>query len=511
MLLKLDKQVMFLTYGYLVFPVILFAIGWLKPLLAIPLTILLCYAVIRSVRDYEDNRPVKLYTSTILISVFIILGVLYWVYLSGIGGFSFQNDDFDLRNATLRDLIDFNWPVIYNYPTEPQIHELAGHQGALVYYFTYWLPSALFGKVFGWGAANVFLYLWTVWGILLGFYWLSRKVKKLSGLLLLMFIFWSGLDVAGYLVHGFRFNYGEHLEFWSSYFQYSSNTTALFWVFNQTIVPWLIVMLLINRISKKMVFFTYALCLPYAPFTFVGLTPFVVYYMVSGRNAKKIFSKEKVVDFSALWHNLKANFSIANLVTAPIIIGAFLLFFTNTSSRFGGLIWGAGGPYNYLGFKTDTLTIIYNYLLFCLFEFGIYVLLIRGKYKKNPVFLIMIASLLLIPSFKMGIYNDFVMRVSIPALTFLYVFVAKFFTDPSPRGSKTRVLKYILIVVLLIGAVTPYNEIHRSIEITSGNPQGIINDRWHTLSTLADFKAGDISNFVVKDPRDKLFFKYLGK
>jgi hypothetical protein len=511
MLPKLDKQVMFLTYAYLVLPVILFAVGWLKPLWAIPLTILLLYAVIRAVVDYEDYRPVKLYTSTILIAAFVILGVLYWVYLSGIGGFSFQNDDFDLRNAMLRDLIDFDWPVKYNYPARPQIHELAGNQGALVYYFAYWLPSALFGKVFGWGAANVFLYLWTVWGILLGFYWLSRKVKKLSFFLLLLFIFWSGLDAIGYLLHGFHFSFGEHLEWWSSFFQYSSNTTALFWVFNQIVVPWLIVMLLVNRISKKLVFFTYALCLPFAPFSFVGLTPFVIFYIVSGKNAKKIFSREKWVNFSALAHNLKANLSVTNLVTAPILIGVFLLFFFNTSSRFGGTIWGPEGPYNYLGFSVDTLSVIFNYLLFCLLEFGVYVLLIRGKYKRNTVFLIMIASLLLIPNFKMGIFNDFPMRVSIPALTFLFVFVAKFFTDPSPKGSKIRILKYILILFLLIGAVTPYNEIYRSIDLTRENPEGIINDRWHTLSTLEDFKTPVIETFVVKDPQHTLFFKYLGK
>ncbi|MCL6589405.1 MAG: hypothetical protein K6U80_05560 [Firmicutes bacterium] len=511
MLKKLDKHVMFLAYAYLVFPVILFAAGWLKPLLAIVLAILLCYGVIRAVIDYEDIRPVKIYTSTILIGLFIILGVVYWVYLSGIGGYSFQNADFDLQNAMLRDLIDFDWPVIYNYPTQPQIHELAGHQGALVYYFTYWLPAALLGKVFGLGAANVFLYLWTVWGILLCFYWLSRKVKKLSVFLLLLFIFWSGLDVAGYFAHGFRFTYGEHLEWWPSYFQYSSNTTALFWVHHQVVAPWIIVMLLVNRISKKTVFFTYALCLPYAPFSFAGLTPFVIYYIVSGKNAKKIFSKEKAVDFPALWHNLKANLSVSNLVTAPILIGVFLLFFANTGSRFGGLIWDSKGPYNYLGFKTDLWTVIINYLLFCLLEFGIYVLLIGGKYKKNPVFLIMVASLLLIPSFKMGIYNDFVMRVSIPALTFLLVFVAKFFTDPSPKGTKTRILKYILFAFLLVGAVTPFNEIYRSADATGKNPQGIINGRWHTLSTLEDLKTSGIGNFVAKDPRDRIFFKYLGK
>jgi hypothetical protein len=71
-----------------------------------------------------------------------------WVALSGIGGFGLQNWDFNFRNAVLHDLVDYSWPVVY-----PQGR-------ILLYYFTYWLPAALAGKIFGWFGANIFLFVW---------------------------------------------------------------------------------------------------------------------------------------------------------------------------------------------------------------------------------------------------------------------------------------------------------------------------------------------------------------
>lgn len=510
---KLDKYVINLTYAYLVLPVILFALGWLKLPLAIMLTILLIYSSLKAAKDFErpstDNYPpIKFRSLKILLALVIIFAIIYWVYLSGIGGFTYQNEDFELRNAMLRDLTNFSWPVEYKYPAQPDTYEMAGHQGALVYYFTYLLPAALFGKMFGWAGANFFLFVWTVLGIMLCFYWLSRNFKRISALLLLLFIFWSGLDAAGWVVRGNPFSIGTHLEWWAGVFQYSSNTTGLFWVFNQVVVPWIIVMLLFNQINKKkQVFFTYALCLPYGPFPFIGLAPFVAYYLLSGPNARKIFSRKRIIDFKALGHNLKSAFSVSNLLTAPLIIGVFFLFFRNPGSLFGiEFLWKP-----WFNFKEafKDLHFVYTYFLFCLLEFGIYAFLIQGKFKKDPVFWLMVLSLLIIPSFSMGINNDFVMRASIPALTFLMIYVAKFLAAPSQRSLKYLILKFSLIGFLLIGAITPFNEICRSMTETGRNPRGIIRDQWHTLSTLGEYKYG-LGFFVVKDPQDTLFFKYLG-
>ncbi|HEX3047724.1 MAG TPA: hypothetical protein VHY08_23430 [Bacillota bacterium] len=513
MLKKLDKFLVALTYSYLVLPVALFALGWLKLPFAIILTILLIYAVVKATKDLtppsiEISNPVKFLSLKIILALAITLAIIFWVYLSGIGGFTFQNEDHELRNAMLRDLTDFSWPVEYDYSAQPDTFEMAGHKGALVYYFIYWLPAALFGKVLGgWAGANLFLFIWTVLGVLLCFYWFSRNFKRISALLLLLFIFWSGLDAAGWVERGRPLTLGTHLEWWADIFQYSSNTTCLFWVFNQTVVPWLIVMLLVNRLPKKQVLFTYALCLPYGPFSFIGLAPFVAYYILSGPDARKIFSRKPIVDLKALWYNIKLAFSVSNLLIAPVIVGIFLLFFRNPGSLFGvNFLWAP--LFNYKEtFKH--MDFVFTYFLFCLLEFGIYAFLIRGKFKKDPVFWIIVFSLLVIPSFYMGINNDFAMRVSIPGLTFLMIYVAKFLAEPSQRGLKYQILKFTLIGFLLIGAITPFNEIYRSMSETGSNPGGIIRDRWHTLSTLADFKA-ELGVFVVKDPQDTPFFKYLG-
>jgi hypothetical protein len=511
MMKKLDTYVLIASYTFLIFPVLLFAVGWLNFPLMVVMTGLLLFGGFKAVKDFHNDQPFKISLRKIIIALAIIFVIMAWVYLSGIGGFMFQNDDFELRNVMLHDLIDLHWPVQYSYPTEPKVDDMAGHQGALVYYFTYWLPAALIGKLAGWKGANIFLYFWTVLGVLLSFYWFARNVKKWPLMLLFLFIFWSGMDAAGQFSQGnFSFAFGDHIEWWLSDFQYSSNTTTLFWVFNQTVVPWLIVMLMINRINKKSLLFTYALCLPYAPFSFIGLTPFVAYYLFSNRMQTDATPKSSGILVKPflhwIWSNIKAAFSFANLLAAPLIIGVFLIFFSSTGGRFNGeFIW----PYHF-GPGANTLPFLMTYLLFCLLEFGIFALIIMGKFRKEPVFLIAITLLLLIPSYQMGINNDFVMRASIPSLIFLMIFTAKFLAEPIQGRIKTGVLKFLIIVFLLIGAVTPFNEIYRSVDQTIHNPQGMIKDNMHTLSKLDESRSGSIESFVVKDPRNSLFFQYLG-
>ncbi|WP_027205180.1 hypothetical protein [Butyrivibrio fibrisolvens] len=77
--------------------------------------------------------------------------------MSGIGGFVWQRTDFHARNALLHDLIDYSWPVIYE------------SGSGLVYYLTFFLIPALVGKVLGFKAAEVVLYIISVAGVIIVF------------------------------------------------------------------------------------------------------------------------------------------------------------------------------------------------------------------------------------------------------------------------------------------------------------------------------------------------------
>jgi hypothetical protein len=68
-------------------------------------------------------------------------------------------------------------------------------------------------------------------------------------------------------------------------------------------------------------------------------------------------------------------------------------------------------------------------------------------------------TLLVIPIYRVGIYHDFAMRVSIPALYVVWLFVARGLV--SRRA--TRLRRGIAIAVLVVGAATPAQEIARSL------------------------------------------------
>jgi len=496
-----------LSYLYLALPTAMFLFGWLKAPYAIILVVCLSLSMFAAIRDFESVVLFKDYRQFMreagVKALVVVIVVSLWVGFSGIGGFSFQNSDFLLRNAVFHDLITLRWPVIYSYLNQGGFPPYSGHDGTLVYYLSYWLPAALVGKVFGWQAANVALYLWTVAGVLLTLYLFFRFVRRSPMVLTLIFIFWSGMDIIGVLISRQHLPFlGEHIEWWAGLFQYSSNTTTLYWVFNQTITTWLVVMLLMNFKSTKSILFTYALVLPFAPFSFIGLAPFVFTYIFLGPMSQDNIPKLTKLKLIIL-DNFKQTINLRNIVVAPVIIIVFLLYYRSNQGNLGssGLLWSGA-----LG-NVKTLII---YLVFCLLEFGVYSLVIGNVFKRNPWFIVATISLLLIPNYYAGVSNDFVMRASIPALIILMVYVSTFLLSEVAIYKNQRV-KIFLVIFLLIGAITPLQEISRSVYMRLYHPNHLITNEIGTLSILDAERIGAIRIYVGHEPYTSLFFKYLAK
>lgn len=496
-----------IAYFYLVLPTVMFLFGWLKTPYAIILVISLLLSMYVTVRDFEQVEFFKDYYPLIrnagAKTLMIVFVVLLWVGFSGIGGFAFQNSDFTLRNAVFRDLISFHWPVIYSYTNQQGFVPYSGHEGGLVYYLSYWLPAALVGKFFGWHIANVALYVWTVIGVLLTLYLLFRYLKKSPIILTIILIFWSGLDIVGTLLKGHFPALGEHIEWWAGLYQYSSNTTTLFWVFNQTIPVWVIIMLMMNQKNTKSILFTYALAFPFAPFPCIGLAPFVFTYMFFGPMSHDDiprFSRLKSIVFS----NLKQTINVRNFVVAPLIIIVFFLYYT---SNHGNL--GSSGISSLSG-ENGAAKALIRYFAFILLEFGVYSLLIIKYFRRNPWFIIAIISLILIPNYHAGVSNDFVMRSSIPALIILMIYVSTFLFQEVKTRTSNRA-KIFLVISLFLGAITPVQEISRSIEMTLLHPNHQLIYDLGTLSILDATRSDAISLYVSNEPKKSLFFKYLAK
>ena len=266
-----NKVLITLSYLYLYIPICLFLFGWVKPLIAVPIILISAYCLFSNIKFFPDiqfnifeNRK----------KLFIILGIIFiWVFLSGIGGFVWQNRwDHMFRNAIFKDLFSYGWPVV-NYDGSTPVN--------LCYYIGFWLPSAFVAKLFNSITVGyIFQFLWGLLGVILAFGLISVWLKKVSYKTLLIFIFFSGLDIIAFIFLSFR-HYIEgvpHIEFQTILFNSSSNTTLLFWLYNQIIPFWIGFMLLLLQKNKKYLFFTYSLLILFAPFPALALVPVIIFW-----------------------------------------------------------------------------------------------------------------------------------------------------------------------------------------------------------------------------------------
>ncbi len=503
---------------YLTLPFILFLFDWVRLSIAIPAVAIILFALWQLLKNppLSMPRPEPVegfhFSLTIPTAAFCLLLTGAWVLLSGVGGYAFQNWDHHWRNAVLHDLINFDWPVYY---TQPE----SGPVKMLVYYVGYWLPSALVGKLFGWQAANFFLFLWTWLGVFLVTLHLGTALKTSPIKTALLLIFFSGLDILGTLF--FAKDYPTllppitHLEIWSGSLQYSSFTTQLFWVFNQAVPAWLCAILILESDSllsenfqqqavgpQSKFIFIWSLCFFFAPLASIGLLPYLLIELF------------KQTDFKSPFKNLRFD----------VLLAAGIIFLLST------FYFSANTAAQSRGFQPLALK---DFLNFFLLEGGILWLLLAPLKWRDLRWIVTGLLLILIPFIQLGSGNDFVMRASIAPLFYLMLMAGEtIFNKTTPR-----LLLITCYSLLVLGALTPLYEINRSIyrtyeyyflleesdcgcEVPSSEPvthleQGVAPEAEHPGTLVADeivtlqFMDDKLSKNFIANVRQSLYYRYL--
>ena len=108
----------------------------------------------------------------------------------------------------------------------------------------------------------------------------------------------------------------------------------------------------------------------------------------------------------------------------------------------------------------DTGRVLICYILFVIFEFGIFFLVMKNYVREYYLSGIVIAELVLIPLYQTGGANDFVMRVSIPPLFMLMIYLMKYFQEDVKKESKYH--RIIAYTVLILGFIVSLAEIERN-------------------------------------------------
>ncbi len=467
-----------LIYLYLALPVIIFMAGWLKWYWALPFCLLTVYACIRGFTESVRTRCLaikgRVNWKTVLAVFFLIV---LWVFLSGVGGFCYQNSDHAVRNAIFRALVERSWPVIsYN-----------GKRG-LIYYIGFWLPAACIGKIFGLEAGYAVQLIWAVLGVFITYYLICVYRGKTDLLPIVFLIFFSGLDYVGtciYAGEGMDLSLAAHLEWWAENIQFTSTTSQLFWVFNQAIPAWVATMLILVQKNSKSMLFLLALSMLTSTIPFVGLIPIAICLYI--RFVREDRSRWKEV------------FTFQNVVGVIVIGGVSFLYLI------GNISGNEIGQAEVSAVSAEPAAVLLRYLLFYFLEFGIYLCFIWKYRRKDPLFWLLIGILTVCPLIRVGSGADFCMRASVPALLVLMIFCMEAFEKRRQDGKRGVFVAYC--VVLLLGAITPFNEIHRTIKTSV---QRIANGEalrhWEVGIEGDILKSGNFSGET-----DGVFYRILAK
>lgn len=474
------------AYLYLLLPFILFAMGWMKNWIAIPMVIILLFCYYMMVRHAPALWRPEFTRDNIEKMLLIFVMICIWVYMSGIGKLVFQNTDHTARNAIFDILVQYDWPIIGT--------DGNGNTTSLIYYIGYWIPSAAVGKVFGLHAGYLMQVVWAILGVSLVYYFICARTKKLEVWPLVVMIFFSGLDIIGEYLIGTNMSTMSsalHLEWWNDPYQISSLTTQLFWVFNQCIPAWLATVLVMNLKDNKSIVIVWATTMLTSTIPFVGLLPIVAYVVFTRKYESK--GKARLVEF---W---KGIFTVENVIGGGIVgITSFLYLRGNLS---GSILTTSGKAIKPKGYDGTLMM----WLMCTILEVGIYLLLIYRKERNNKLYYLIAVELCFFPLIRVGTSNDFCMRAVIPAQIILLMYIIDLLRETARQ--KKKLLFTATVAVLCIGSITPIHEFTRTVSET------VERQRWgKAVEAEADdetdiLKGGNFAGIVDDD----IFYQWFVK
>lgn len=552
------------AFAALALPSIIFVLGFLRWYIGIPIALLITTAYIFALRNTKTEMASDKEEKSITVPIWSILAIfgisIAWCYFGGLGNLWYQSDDWSARNAIFRDLISHDWPVIY-----------ASKNSALVYYIGFWLPPALIGKgvfsVFGnlnaaFFVGNIFLWLWSAFCIVIAFLltalFINANNKKRLFIAMSVFVLFSGLDIVGSLYNLLvkDIGIGNHIEWWSTYYQFSSMTTMLFWVFNQSIMTWLTVACFINEKTTRNYAFLVVLCAAGGPIPCVGIAVYMVgfalcklYKAIRAKEAKRfwldVFTPQNLIPtltvFPVYFLYYKTNLAVnvgkeiqtvrqAVDVRAVVVLAitlcavAAMTFICKKQKKTWGE-WLSLAIINaiFLVAVICEPSIRINYVFAILLEGIVFLIPLWNAYKRSPIFHTTLFLIMLSPTIRIGTAGDFCMRASIPAifvlmalcLQYLFNNSAKIFTRVNKDRSMliTKISCWALVICISIGAVTPFIEFKRGFgEVISNKSIVLVNDSTYTFDQIFYGNRKNLDrNFIAENYNETFFFRYLAK
>ena len=412
-------------------------------------------------------QAVRSHRGVLILSISISLA---WLFISSIGGFGYKHFDSHIIDTRFWHIVNEPWSIWFD-------AEYLGmdEDKPFVFYFAYYLPAALVGKVFGWTAANIALFCWSwlclfVVLSLIGLY-ASLSVYKI-GFLFLGVILFGGLD--------FAFNFmtkmtSDRSEMWSMPFFFFSNTRMLFWSPHHVLPAWLFagIILHLRSLSPRVLSL---ISIPlvsvtlWSPLSLISLLPFaaiLLIYLVREHRGS-IFSTYNFL--SAILFFILASFILSNQFSFP-------------------LEWS---PSSFSGFWM-------RYPVFLLVELGASVLITLYGFKllspfEQELTMVSFLWLLLIPFIRLGIWNDWCIKNAIVPVFLLSVITGLIII----RSFRFRYFSILMIAMLAISWLTAIEELNYSVQNFQISFQKPPTFNQLTKGYVVDQQLGKPDSFFIK-------------
>lgn len=484
--MKLETNLLYkISFGYLFSSLFLFLGFWLNnfiaPLLVFVLGVVLFF--IFKDKNAEDNSSIDIKFDYIVIAA---VAALVWCLWGGIGGYFWQQmPDWPFRNATIRDLTEYYWPVYYS------------SKISLVYYFGFYLVPVFVGKFVSIALSftdvqtisivNFMLLMWSALGVFLIFlnlFLITKSNDIKSIIVLFIFILFAGMD----LFIGDR----PHMD-WHPPFSYLSNTLQLFYSCHIAIPIWLASVLLYQKMKRIDYYgILSVMFLFYCPQTFLCAAVYMIYFMF-----RQFFIDIKNKNLKQFFKNI---FDIKNVLSVFIILPVLYLFFKSNY---------ASSHYNFYFNKPCLLA-----FQCIVFGAGIYLVLLATRFYKNSLIYLSGFVLAVFPFIAFKTDYDFLLRAPIPAIIIMIILIIKFLFL---EDKYIKVYKYLLITALMIGTLSPLNIIMSSYDCWNRMYDLLLKDYIITFNgkiTPEDKMTDNIydyRNYASINYNEYFFWKYIAR
>lgn len=438
---RININLLILIYLYL--PIFIFLFGWIKWYIALPIVFLSVLLIYFIKREENINNGFKIFTRSGLFWILCCMAVLVvWCVLSGQGAFVAQAGDWVKHNVILKDLVNHKWPVRYDF----------NNGGVLDFYIGGYLFPATVGKCAGIYATEAAMFFSVCIGLLItcvGLY-TYFGCKKEWKLILICFVLITFSTFTVIMSGVYRVlcpkdvSDGSQWLSLSVLIQYSSNIVLLRWVFVQ-FVPTVVAMtgILLNRdkVENWGTFFFPVIL--YSTFCFVGmavlLLGFCIWDIYLCEDKKRYFCR------IFCWKNL-CSIPLAAVLCIYILGNVLQPKPENVAMNLSFI--------NYAGHEVLWVTFQLSWMIWCF--------ILWKNERKNHLMYCAGFILFVLPFFSFGIFNDLVMRSSIPSLFVLCVLVMKNVVGEDVD----KFYKSLLIGCLALSVVGGANELANAVRIS---------------------------------------------